>query len=1041
MILRDFFRSVKRTFSRFISILLMVAIGVAFYTGVRSSEPDMKLTADLFYDDADFFDIRVLSTLGLTEDDLDIIRKTDGVLRAEGGFQTELISFDEDSKKVFFVFSLGDEINKMVLEGGRLPEKAGECFMDRIYFEDNGLKLGDVIELQTDESAEDSIEDILVTEKYTVVGYGTYPWYTTFERGTSSIGDGTTNAYLGIRPEDFVNEDEVYHSIFVSVSGAKEENCYEDAYEDTVDLVLDRIKLLEDERCAVRYDDVVGEGEREIAKAKEKIEDAKLQIADGEKKLADAKTEYDDTVAKAKADIADARKKLASGRKEYNDGLLELEKNKEDLAKAKEELEEARLEIEENEESVLEARAEYEETAAGFSDMEKQVPEISMMLKAGEAQVIEAEEAIKAAKEEWQNGWDEVLRGEEEIEKAEIELEKARKELADGEKKIADGEKELEDGKITFAEETAKAEKDIAEGREKIADGEAEIADGEEKLADIEYPEWYVLKRSESVQSFIEYGQDSKRIGAVGRLFPAIFFLVAALVSLTTMTRMVEEERTQIGTLKALGYRKIVIASKYFLYAIGASLAGGIIGVAVGHVALPYVIINSYRILYQGLPEPVMIIEWGIAIGAVAIAVLCTTLAALVSCYTELSIMPAELMRPAAPKVGKRIFLEYIPFIWRKLTFTWKSTVRNLFRYKKRLFMTMFGIGGCMALLMVGFGLRDSIQTIVDNQYGTIWTYDASLSIDEKKNPSTLFESREEIDDFLRARVVAMDAENAGTKKSVYLMVPERTEGFHDYVKFQDRTTGEVFTISDNGAAVSEKLANMLDLKIGDSFVISSSDTEKVTVKVDLITENYLYYYVYVTKDYYEKVFNEEVLYNQAFLHLTDITDAEKIALSTVLLQDNRVLTYTDVKTLEEKVANMMHSLDLVIWVLIFAAGLLAFVVLYNLNNISILERKRELATLKVLGFYDIEVAEYVYRENILLTIFGVVLGVLLGFVLHRFVILTCEIDMIMFGRSIKPLSYLWSTLLTFLFTVVVNAAMFYRLRKVDMVESLKSAE
>ncbi|MBO7335365.1 MAG: FtsX-like permease family protein, partial [Lachnospiraceae bacterium] len=753
-------------------------------------------------------------------------------------------------------------------------------------------------------------------------------------------------------------------------------------------------------------------GDGKIAEVREKLEDAKAQIADGEKQLADAKEEYEKTVASAEKDIADAKEKLEKGRKEYEDGVAEVGKNKADLVKAREELENAKAELD-------------EKMALVGTGM---LPAVM-------------EEAILQGAREWQENWNKVVAGEKEIAEAEEELEKAAAELEDAEKQIADGEKELADGKVTFEEETAKAEKDIEEGIQKVADGETEVADAEEKIEEIDYPEWYVLKRSDSVQSFIEYGKDAERIGAVGKLFPAIFFLVAALVSLTTMTRMVEEERTQIGTLKALGYSKGAIASKYFLYAISASLIGGIAGVAVGHISLPYVIIKAYRILYIGLPEPIMPVEWTIATVSVIIAVGSTVLAALLACYAELSGVPAELMRPEAPKVGKRVFLEHLPAIWKHFSFTWKSTVRNLFRYKKRLFMTMFGIGGCMALLMVGFGLRDSIQQIVDNQYRTIWTYDAYLAVDEKTDPSPVFEAREEIQDFLLARVVSMDAEKNGVTKNVSLMIPETTENFSDFVKLRDRVSGETFAISDRGAAISEKLAKMLDIKVGDTLEISDGGMKKNTLRVDIITENYLYYYVYVTKGYYREVFGEEPLYNQAMLKLSSLTEEEKTGLSTGILANDEILTYSDVQSLEKKVTNMMHSLDLVIWVLIISAGLLAFVVLYNLNNISILERKRELATLKVLGFYDIEVAEYVYRENILLTILGVILGIGLGLVLHQFVIRTCEIDMIMFGRRIKPLSYLWSTLLTFFFAVIVNASMFYRLRKVDMVESLKSAE
>ncbi len=1057
MIFLDLIRTIKRTFSRFLSILLMVSLGVAFYTGVRSSEPDMKLTADKLYDDTAFLDIRIISTLGLTQEDLDAVKRVQGVSHAEGMFQTELITFNGDSKRVFYCFSLGKEIDHMVLEGGRLPEKEGECFLDGFYYKQNDVHLGDVITLQTDDSGKEEIGDILTTDTYTVVGFGTYPWYTTFDRGTSSIGDGTTNAYIGIPTGDFVQKSEfeevepetVYHQILVRVEGAAKLGTYDDDYEDLVDLVVSRIEDIEADRCEARYASVHGKGEEKIAEAKEKLADAKAQIADGEKQLADARTEYDDTIARAEADIADAKEKVENGQKEYDDGLAEVKKNRADLAAARQELEDAKPELDAKEEELTAARAEYEAQAAAFETAvaagmlsPAEAEENRMLLAATKAQITSGETALQAAKEQWQAGLDQVVEGEAKIKKAEKELANAATDLADARQKIAEGEADLAEGKETFERETAKAEKDIEEGKQKVADGEAEVADGEEKLSEIKYPEWYVLKRSDSIQSFAEFGQDSERIGAVGKLFPAIFFLVAALVSLTTMTRMVEEERTQIGTLKALGYSKTAIAGKYFSYAALASIIGGIIGVAVGRITLPYVIIKAYEILYIGLPEPIMPVEWGIATLSVVIAVGSTVLAALLACYAELAGVPAELMRPQAPKIGKRVFLEYLPFLWKRFSFTWKSTVRNLFRYKKRLFMTMFGIGGCMALLMVGFGLRDSIKQIVDNQYRTIWTYDAYLSLEEKEDPKEIFSEKSEIEDYLRARVVSMDAEAHGVTKSVNLMVPENVEHFEEYVKLRDRITGEAYQLSDEGAAISEKLAKMLGLKIGDNFVLSDGGVDKRTLRVDVITENYLYYYVYVTRDYYRQVFGEEPLYNQAMLRLSKkMTSAEKAALSTEILAHDEVLTYMDVKTLEEKVSNMMHSLDLVIWVLIISAGLLAFVVLYNLNNISILERKRELATLKVLGFYDMEVAKYVYRENVLLTVFGVVLGIGLGLVLHQFVIRTCEIDMIMFGRRIKPLSYLWSVLLTFFFAVIVNGAMYYRLKMVDMVESLKSAE
>ncbi|MBP5305563.1 MAG: ABC transporter permease, partial [Lachnospiraceae bacterium] len=811
--------------------------------------------------------------------------------------------------------------------------------------------------------------------------------------------------------------------------------CYDDPYEDRVDAAIDRIKALEDERCKARYDHVIGKGQEKIDEAESKIADAKAKIADGEKQLADAEKEYNEEVLKAENEIKDAKTEVADGGKEYEDGLAGVADNKADLKMARKDLLEAKEELEENSDKVAKARSEYEDkkkefeegeaeylskkaeleaaeeqffagfAAMGLTDREQILAMVSMdpelsatyaqieagkteleaagaqieegraALKDGEKQVLEGEKQIEEAGKEWQDGWNKMIDGEYKIEKAERDLAKAKTDLEDAEKEIADGEKELAEGKEEYKTKTTDARKDIEEGKAKVADGEADLEDGKKKLADIDYPEWYVLKRSDSVQTYIEFGQDAERIGAVGRVFPAIFFLVAALVSLTTMTRMVEEERTQVGTLKALGYFKNRIAAKYGMYAVGASLIGGIIGVAVGHIVLPLVIIDAYKILYVALPEPIMPVNWVIAIASVFIAVLSTALATYIACYAELKGAPAQLMRPAVPKQGKRVFLERITFIWKHFSFTWKSTTRNLFRYKKRLFMTVFGIGGCMALLMVGFGLRDSIKQIVDNQYRTIWTYDAYLSIDENKETAGVTVGYPEIEDSLRARVVSVDAKTESTTKSINLMVPEKLDTLSRYVKLKDRVSGEKYELTDEGIIVSEKLAKMLNVKEGSEFELSDGDNGYVKVRVAAVTENYLYHYVYMSRNTYAKLYEKEPVYNQLMLELKDISDNEKRALSEKMLRDERILTYTDVETFENKVADMMHALDLVIWVLIISAGLLAFVVLYNLNNISIIERRRELATLKVLGFYDKEVAIYVYRENVVLTVLGILLG------------------------------------------------------------------
>lgn len=1166
---KDFLREIGKSRNRFISILLITALGVAFYAGIRSAKPDMRLTADTLYDETGLMDIRIVSTMGLTEEDLQEVSRIPGVLKAETGMETEAFATLEDKDRVLQIFSMGDEINRMEVTEGRLPQKSGECLADNLLRVECGVKAGDQIRLFSGTVDEDGgktdILDTLNQDTYTVVGFGDYSKYLSWDRGSAKIGNGTADGFLVIPQEDFYQDPEavqtpIYHNIYVSVEGAKELQSYSDEYEDLVEGVVDAIKGIADTRCEIRYTAVKADADRQIADAKQEIADGEKEIVDGEKEIADGEKEIADgekeiadgeqEIADAEKELADAEEKLADGEQtladsrkklddgwaEYRDGLAEYEKNRKSVGDAREELLTAKEELDKKQDEVEKGWQEIEnglaalaaareeldgkkdELAAaeeqfftGFAAMgmtnREQIlsyvagnPELSAQyqtiqagkeqislgekeLAAKEEQAAESEETLKAGEEalkeagkEWQDGWNQMHEGELELAKAKKTLDDAEAELVDGEREYADGKQELIEARAEYEEKKSEADTELADARADIEDakseiadakkemadakleiedakkdveeGKLEVADAEADLADLKKPEWIVLQRSNSLQNYVEFGQDAERIGAIGEVFPALFFLVAALVCLTTMTRMVEEERTQIGTMKALGYSKTAVASKYVLYALSACLAGGVLGVSVGNYLFPYVIIKAYQILYYNLPEPLLPVQWDYAVMSIVIAVFCTVLATALACYKELADVPAELMRPASPKQGKRVLLERVGFIWRHMNFTWKSTVRNLFRYKKRLFMTIFGIGGSMSLLMVGFGIRDSIQAIVDNQYQTIWTYDAFLSIDEDlaeeekvRFEQEMNEREEAVTETLGVRSVAMDVRSGDVTKNVNVFVPQTMEEVDDFLVLRNRINHERYHMEDGGAVVSEKLAKLLSLEVGDTMYLMESETEKYPVKITAIAENYLNHYVYLTPATYEQVLGKAPVMNQLFLKLSDMEEPEQEALAKRLLSEDMVKSLMYVSELQEKVANMMRSLDLVIWVLIASAGLLAFVVLYNLNNISIMERRRELATLKVLGFYDIEVAEYVYRENVFLTGFGIVAGIILGLLLHRFVIQTCEIDMLMFGRAVRPLSYLGSILLTALFAGIVNFSMFYKLRKIDMVESLKSVE
>ena len=670
-----------------------------------------------------------------------------------------------------------------------------------------------------------------------------------------------------------------------------------------------------------------------------------------------------------------------------------------------------------------------------FSEQEEEYLSGESTLKDSRAELDDAKLQIADARKEIADGKEQIADGKRKISDAKEELETAKKELADAKAKIKDADKELKEGRETYNKEKKKADKELL-------DAEQELTDAREEINDIEYPEWIVFSRDD-LPGYAECGINADRIKAVGQVFPVIFFLVAALISLTTMTRMVEEQRIQIGTLKSLGYGKLTIAGKYLLYALFATLGGSILGLLVGQKLIPYVIVTAYQMMYPNMPNVVIPYNFYYGFLATAAAVLCTTFSALMACVKELKANPATLMRPLPPKHGKRTFIENT-FLWKKLSFNYKSTLRNLIRYKKRLFMTIIGIGGCMALMVVGFGLRDSILAIGDIQYNEIYHYDAMALLEEDAAKADWLK----LSDFLKqdSRVkgqipvyMKQIKVGEGEKQSVYVTVPLESEGFENYVHFRDRKSKEVYQLTDEGIILNEKLASLLELEEGDELTLSLPDLPDRTVKVVHINESYLGHYIYLTNTLYKELYGGEPEANSILLQKSSEIDLRALGKDILTYPSTLSVSYTD--TLMDQLNDMLVTMNSVIVVLIVSAGMLAFVVLYNLNNININERRRELATIKVLGFYDAELAGYVYRENVLLTLLGILFGIVAGKFLHSFVVVTVEIENCMFGRTVNPASYLYCALFTLLFAAIVNGAMYFKLRKIDMVESLKSVE
>ena len=834
-----------------------------------------------------------------------------------------------------------------------------------------------------------------------------------------------------------------------------------DASQEEIDILAAQVSALEEQEAAVSQQIQASEAQiesqrQQLAATRSELESGLAAVEDGLSQLSQKESELNAgleqiTAGQAQIDagwiqIQEQENTLAASKAEIEAGEQELEKGQKQLKAAKKKLSKAQKEIDSNAETLAAGQAELDANVAKLNDSEAQYASGLEQYHSGARQIAENEAKLTS--------------GEQEIAENEAKLADGEKEIADNEKKLADGEKEITDNEKKLqdaAKDLKKGEKDLADGKkeyedaqkdaeDEIVENQQKLDDAKKELEDLEKPEWMVTDR-EDLPEYTDYGDNADRLRNIGQVFPVIFFLVAALISLTTMTRMVEEQRTQIGTLKALGYKKSAIAAKYICYAFFATLLGSVLGMLIGEKIIPYIIITAYGIMYHNVANTISIdYQPGFALIASAASVVCTVGATLFASGKELQETPASLMRPPAPKEGKRVLLERFTFIWKHLSFSWKSTIRNLFRYKKRLIMTVFGIAGSMGLMLVGFGIQDSISDIAAIQYRELQHYDGMVIEDSdatEEEHAELFEymkENEQIAHCNRVQMTKISAPKGSSNISIYLFVPESLSEFAKDVTLKNRITGETYELTDEGAAISEKTASLLGLKVGDMIPLKKGDKE-YKVRVAVITENYMSHYLYMTPRVYEQTFGEKPEYeNIVFTMQEDCKDDLEMA-GTRILANPGALSISYTSSLASQVDRMLSTLDAVILVLIVSAGMLAFVVLYNLNNINITERQRELATLKVLGFYDGEVSQYVLRENVILTVLGIMFGAVFGILIHRYVITTVEVDAVMFGRNIKPLSFLYSGILTSIFSIVVNGVMHFKLKTIDMVESLKSVE
>lgn len=914
MIWKSTFREIRESLGRFLAILAIVALGVGFFAGLKVTQPAMLETAQRYFDKTSLYDYRLISTVGFSEDEVETIQKQKDVAAAEGAVTFDIICESGGKERVIKMHSITENVNRLVLVDGKLPENASECVVDSNLYD--ASMIGKTIKLSEGNNEEDL--EHFSNREYKITGIVQSPLYSQFERGSTSLGNGRVSGFAYLLPEGFA--DDYYTEVYVKFDS--DFPLYSEEYDAYINQKQDAWETLAENLAAERYQTVCSEAE--------------TKLLDGKKQLAEKKEETKSQLDDAKIQLDDAKSQIEDSEKQ--------------LADAKKQLEESKTQIAEKEAELSDAKKQYE-----------------------------------------------------------------------------DGKKEYEDGLSTYNKEIEKAEK--------------KISDGEKTLQELKEPDTYVLGRDTNV-GYVCFESDSGIVDGVADVFPIFFFLVAALVCVTTMNRMVEEQRTQIGVLKALGYSEHTIMAKYMFYSGSAALTGCVAGFALGTVMFPKVIWYAYGMLYK-MESLVYVFDWKLAVISVTVSLICSVGTTFVSVRRELTEVAAELMRPKTPKAGKRVFLEYLPFIWKRLKFLQKVSMRNIFRYKKRFFMMVVGISGCSALLVTGFGVRDSVTGIITQQYTQIQTYDIGItyssSVAQKQKDELENKEKDGVKNFVFVAEKSMDLVGEEKTKSVSLIMADPDSDITPFINLHTEKKEPIAFPQKGETVISAKVADELGIKTGDTVTLQDSDMKTLKVTVSGVCENFVYNYVYLSADTYAEQMKAEPEYKTAFVSVSEGTDAHLLGTALMAMADVAAVNISQDDM--ERFSSMMSSMDLIVAVIILCAAGLAFIVLYNLTNINITERVREIATIEVLGFYENETAAYVFRENTILTFLGALVGLVLGVFLHRFVMSQIVVDMVSFDVHVKQISFLYSLVLTMVFTWFVDRLMRKKIDAISMTESLKSVD
>lgn len=1052
---KTIYREIKKSFGRFAAIFAIVALGVGFLSGLLITTPDMHVSVDEYYDKNRMTDIFIKGTLGLTEEDIKAVSTVDEVEQIMPAYVTDiLMETNTDQTLVARVYGLpigkleNDNesfINRLELIEGRLPQDKKECLLERGGIYRSDVEVGTVLTISEENDDYENIGDIYNTTQYTVVGIVSNPFYFSTERESSSIGNGQVGTILYVDESNY-NLD-VYTDFYITLKGAKELTAFSDKYETYVEEVVTKLEKIGETQSVLRSAEIIDEAREELEQGKEDY--------------AKAKNEAESELASALQELEDGKKALASAEGDLKKAKEELNNGEAALA---EEQEKAEEQLKVNEEALFVGKAALEQAKETLAQSKAQLDAVKEDIEQAKAllasgvplpdEILRQIEQYDAGVEAYQAGMAEVRAKEAEIEsgkailavgkkeaeerfaQAEAKLKQGRLDLKKGETELEKGKQELTDGERKYEVEKAKAE-------EELRKAEHELAQAEDKINEIKDGKWYVLDRNFNV-SYASFSFNSDKVAAIAKVFPIFFLLVAALVALTTMTRMVEEERTQIGMLKALGYSKGSIMSKYIIYCGLASILGCAVGLVTGFQLLPKVIWNAYATIYH-LPNFIAQFSWSFSLIASVVAVLCTMAATISACNQALKEKPAQLMLPRAPKAGKRIFLERIPFIWNHLKFSYKATARNLLRYKKHFFMTVIGVAGCTAMIVAGVGLRDSLGNISNIQFDKIIQYDLTITLKESNRENNVLgqflNNRDQVETSIEAFSETGKALVGEEKLTVSIFVPKDPAQLQEVISLKERKSQKPIPFNDTSVILVEKLAETLELGIGDSFTYENAEGKAAEFIVSGITENYVGTYIYINPEDYAYGFEEEPFYNTLLVKSFITDEKEKDQVLTSILDSDTVSNAQFTSQTKETYDKLLSSINYIVIVIILAAGALAIIVLYNLTNININERNKELATLRVLGFHHHEVGSYIFREITILSIIGTLVGLVLGVFLFTFVILTAESPEFMFGRDLSLTTFVLSAVITLFFSMIVDGIMYQKLKKVEMVESLKAVD